>query len=163
MHNVCYEQVEIGQPIPGIGTGPLTTAHLMRWSAAIENWHRIHYDAAFATGHDRLPGLLISGSLKQQLIVRLLKDWAGQSGWVWKVRMQFRAMNVAGESLTIWAKVTGKRKLEEFGLVDLEVGIRNEADAESTPGVATVALPFFGGPPVPYPFPDLQRMSSDPA
>ena len=24
--------------------GPLTTVHLMRWSAAMENWHKIHYD-----------------------------------------------------------------------------------------------------------------------
>ena len=38
----------------------------MRWSAAMENWHKIHYDLPFATGHDRLPGLLINGSLQQE-------------------------------------------------------------------------------------------------
>ncbi len=161
MYKICYDDIEIGQPIETLVRGPLTTAHLMRWSAAVENWHKIHYDAAFAFEHDKLPGLLISGSLKQQFIANLLKDWVGQSGWVWKMKFQFRAMNVVGETLSIWAKATGKRKLDAFGLIDLELGILNENGLESTPGVAVVALPFANGPAVPYPFPDLHRMKSD--
>jgi acyl dehydratase len=155
MRQIHYDAVETGELIGPLVKGPLTTAHLMRWSAAVENWHRIHYDAAYAVQHDGLPGLLLSGSLKQQLIVSLLKDWAGREGWVWRVRFQFRAMNVVGETLSVWGKVAGKRRLESFGLVDVELGIRNEAGLESTPGTATVALPFPGGPPVPYPFPEL--------
>ncbi len=132
--------------------GPFTTAHLMRWSAAMENWHKIHYDLPFATGYDKLPGLLINGSLKQQFIVQLLKDWAGTAGWVWKIRFQFRAMNLVGERLEMWARITGARRAAEYGLVELELGIRNGAGVESRPGSARVALPFRGGPPVPYPF-----------
>ena len=65
-----------------MATGPFTTAHLMRWSAAMENWHKIHYDLPFATEHDKLPGLLINGSLKQQFLAQSLKDWAGPTVWV---------------------------------------------------------------------------------
>lgn len=155
MPQIHYDMVEAGETIGPLVKGPLTAAHLMRWSAAVENWHRIHYDAAYATQHDGLPGLLLSGSLKQQLIVSLLKDWAGGQGWVWRVRFQFRAMNVVGETLSVWGRVTGKRRLDTFGLIDLELGIRNEAGLKSTPGTATVALPFAGGAPVPYPFPEL--------
>ena len=57
--------------------GPFTTAHLMRWSAAMENWHKIHYDLPFATGHDKLPGLLINGSLKQQFIAQIAEGLGG--------------------------------------------------------------------------------------
>jgi hydroxyacyl-ACP dehydratase HTD2-like protein with hotdog domain len=28
------------------------TTRIVRWSAAVENWHRIHYDLPFATGHE---------------------------------------------------------------------------------------------------------------
>jgi acyl dehydratase len=90
--------------------------------------------------------------LKQQFIAQLLKDWAGPTGWVWKIRFQFRAMNLVGERLEMWARITGARRAAEYGLVELELGIRNEAGVESTPGSATVALPFRDGPPVPYPF-----------
>jgi hydroxyacyl-ACP dehydratase HTD2-like protein with hotdog domain len=147
----CFEDVHPGDEI-SLTRGPLSTMHLMRWSAAMENWHRIHFDAPFATGHEKLPGVLVNGSLKQQFICTLLKDWAGKTGWVWKVDFQFRAMNVAGETLTAWAKVDGKRAAEGFGLVDMAIGIRNEAGLESTPGRAVVALPFRNGPAVPYPF-----------
>jgi acyl dehydratase len=151
-----FEDVTAGQEIGPLGKGPFTTAHLMRWSAAMENWHKIHYDLPFATGHDKLPGLLINGSLKQQFIAQLLKDWAGSTGWVWKIKFQFRAMNLVGERLSVWARVTETREVEtaqgRYGLVDLDLGIRNEAGVESTPGGATVALPLRDGPPLPYPF-----------
>jgi len=67
-----FEDVAIGSDIPGLEKGPLTTAHLMRWSAAMENWHKIHYDKPFAMEHDKLPGLLINGSLKQQFVMQML-------------------------------------------------------------------------------------------
>lgn len=149
---LCFDDVEIGHEMQPLVRGPLTTMHQMRWSAAMENWHRIHFDETFATAHDKLPGLLIAGSLKQQFIVQLLKDWAGRTGWVWKVDFQFRSMNVVNETLRAWGKVTGKERTADYGLVTLDVGILNDKDKESTPGKATVALPYKGGKPVPYPF-----------
>jgi acyl dehydratase len=151
-HEIYFEDIEIGTEIPGLEKGPLTTAHLMRWSAAMENWHKIHYDKPFAMEHDKLPDLLINGSLKQQFVMQLLADWAGPGGWVWKVQFQFRAMNLVGEKLQIWGRVVNLRKTTDFGLVDIELGILNDADKESTPGTATVALPYRGGPALPYPF-----------
>jgi acyl dehydratase len=149
---IDFEDVAIGDPVGPLLKGPLTTPHLMRWSAAMENWHKIHYDKPFAVEHDKLPGLLVNGSLKQQFIVQLLKDWAGRSGWVWQVRFQFRAMNIVGESLSIWATVKGRREAADYGLVDLDLGIRNEKGLDSTPGSAVVALPYRGRAAVPYPF-----------
>ena len=149
---LCFEDVAVGDELPRLAKGPLTTVHLMRWSAAMENWHKIHYDKPFAVEHDKLPGLLINGSFKQNFLVQLLKDWIGPTGWVWKVSFQFRAMNIVGETLWVWARVTGKRETPEFGLVELDLGLVNEAGTESTPAKATVALPYRGGKPVPYPF-----------
>lgn len=147
-----YEDVAVESELPRLAKGPLTTAHLMRWSAAMENWHKIHYDRPFTLEHERLPGLLINGSLKQQFMLQLLKDWVGPGGWVWKVSFQFRAMNLVGETLSVWGRVSAKRDGPGYGLIDLELGIVNAEDKESTPGKATIALPYRGGAPLPYPF-----------
>ncbi len=147
-----FEDVHEGLELTPLVKGPLREVHLMRWSAAMENWHRIHYDHPFAVGHDRLPGLLINGSLKQQFLIQLLRDWVGREGWVWKANFQFRAKNLVGETLQAWARVTATRPASDFGLVDLDIGLRNEAGVESTPGTAVVALPYRDGGPVPYPF-----------
>lgn len=149
---IYFEDIEVGYELPRLSKGPLTTTHLMRWSAAMENWHKIHYDRPFTLEHEKLPDLLVHGSLKQQFLIQLLKDWAGQTGWLWKAVFQFRAMNLVGEAVHAWARVTGKRETPDFGLVELEIGVVNAEGKESTPGTAVVALPFRNGPPLPYPF-----------
>lgn len=148
----CYESVIVGEDVGPLLKGPLTTAHLMRWSAAMENWHKIHYDRTFAREHDKLPDVLVNGTLKQQFIMQLLRNWAGVDGWVWKVEFQFRAMNTVDETLKVWARVISKRETAIYGLVDLELGIVNEESKESTPGKAVVALPYETRAAVPYPF-----------
>ena len=148
-----FDDIAPAAEIPKLVKGPLSPPMLMRWSAAIENWHRIHYDRDFAVMHDKLPDLAINGTFKQQLIVQSLRRWAGPAGWLWKISFQFRALNVVGETLRIWARIAGKRELADFGLVDLELGILNDAGKESTPGTAVVALPYRNrGAGVPYPF-----------
>jgi len=141
-----FGDLTTGQHIASLTRGPLLPPHLMRWSAAIENWHRIHYDTPFAIGHDGLPGLLINGSWKQHLVLQLLRSWVGTSGWVWKVDFEFRAMNVVGETLEAWGEITGLRDLGEVGLVELRTGIRNQDGVESTPGTARVLVPKADGP-----------------
>ena len=147
-----FDDVWVGQELPWLTKGPLGEIHLFRWSATMENWHRIKYDRRFAVEHDKLPDLLINGSLKQQFMVQMVKDWAGREGWVWKVSFQFRAMNSVGETLHVWGRVKSTERLQDYGLVVLDLGIVNQDGKESTPGEATLALPFRNGRPVPYPF-----------
>ena len=147
-----FDDVRVGEEITSLCKGPLTPVHLMRWSAAMENWHRIHYDQPFAVEHDKLPGVLVNGSLKQQFIMQMLRDWAGPRGWVWKASFQFRAKTLVGETLTLWGRVREMERHADFGIVGLDIGIRNERQEESTPGTGRVALPYAGGPAVPYPF-----------
>ncbi|WP_417725704.1 hypothetical protein [Salipiger sp.] len=146
-----FARVALGDRIE-LTRGPLRETHLMRWSSAMENWHRIHYDLDFSLNHEKLPGLLISGSLKQQFIVQLLSRWAGPSGWLVSASFQFRAMNVVGETLTAWAEVTGLDEKSDHGLVTFDLNIRNEAGKDSTPGKGVVALPLSAGRPVSRPF-----------
>jgi len=147
-----FADLRAGDEIPALVRGPLLPPHLMRWSAAIENWHRIHYDQEFATGHDKLPGLLINGSWKQHFLVQLMRGWLGPEGWLASIEFSFRAMNVAGETLTAHGTVTDLCEQVGYGWVTCEIGIRNDEDKESTPGTAVGVLPLPGGPAVPRPF-----------
>ena len=151
-NRICFEDVNVGDEIPRLVKGPMSPAHIMRWSAASENWHRIHYDEKYAMEHDGLPGVVVNGSFKQHVLIQLLTDWVGEEGWLWKVGFQFRGMNIAGETLKAWGRVKDKRLAGQYGVVTLEVGLVNDKDAEGTPGTATVVLPTRGGPAVPYPF-----------
>ena len=146
-----YDDVSEGIELPKYIYEP-TPTHLFRWSAAIENWHRIHYDLDFAINHDRLPSILVQGSWKQSVAPQYLKDWTLPNGWPWKANFEHRAMLVPGDVLIMWGRVTGKSEKGGMGLVDLEIGMKNQEGIESMPGTATVVLPIRGGRPIPYPF-----------
>jgi acyl dehydratase len=143
------ETIAIGQELEPLTRGPLLPPHVMRWSAATENWHRIHYDQPYALSHEGLPGLLVNGSWKQHFVVQLLRRWVGTSGWVWTVDFQFRGMNLVGETLTAWGRVRDVHAVGEYGVVALDTGIINRAGTESTPGSARVVVPRRGGPALP--------------
>jgi acyl dehydratase len=155
---LAFEEIAVGDELPELVRGPLTTTHVMRWSAAIENWHRIHYDQRFAVEHDGLPGLLLNGTYKQHLLVGLMRGWLEPSGWLARITMSFRGMDLAGDTLTAWGRVTETGDRDGFGIVVCEIGIRNQRDAGSTTtGTATGVLPLRGGADVPYPFPGLAQ------
>ena len=152
MSALFFEDVTVGQEIPFVVKGPMSPAHIMRWSSAMENWHRIHYDWKFATEHDKLPDVMVNGSWKQHVLIQLLTDFVGERGWLWKIGFQFRGMNLPWETLTAWGIVASTEIRGEYGIVNLTIGLRNDMGAEGTPGNAMVVLPRRGGPAVPYPF-----------
>ncbi len=147
-----FDDVQDEQDMPPLVIGPLSATHLFRWSAAIENWHRIHYDQNFAVYHDGLPNILAQGSWKQSILPRYLKDICLPDGWAWKLSFQHRAMIVPGDTLTVWARVTSRREVDGLGLVELDIGMSLQSGTETCPGTATIVLPLRGGRPVPYPF-----------
>src|SRR4051812_5029230 len=100
-----FDDVTVGMELPKLAKGPMTVAHIMRWSAATENWHRIHYDQPFARDVDGLPDVLVNGSWKQQVCCQYLKDFAGREGWLWKIRFEFRDMDPVGNTVITGGKV----------------------------------------------------------
>lgn len=147
-----FEDLELGQEMPPLVIGPLTATHFFRWSAAIENWHRIHYDQNFAVYHEGLPAVLGQGSWKQSILPRYLKDLCLPNGWAWKVKFQHRTMIVPGDTVTVWSKVTKLSVVDGLGIVELDVGMKLDYGAESCPGQAVIVLPLREGKAVPYPF-----------
>ncbi len=51
-------------------------AMLFRYSAITFNAHRIHYDAAYATGQEGYPGLIVNGGLTALLLLEMAKQVA---------------------------------------------------------------------------------------
>ena len=145
---IYYEDVYEGMELPKYIYHP-TPTHLFRWSAAIENFHRIHYDLDFGINHDKNPSVLVHGSWKQSVVPQYLKDWTLPNGWPWKARFEHRAMLVPGDILIVWGRVTDKHEKGGMGLVDLEIGMTTQDSIESMPGTATVVLPLVGVPPIP--------------
>lgn len=146
-----FEDTSVGDLIGPVVYGPMTVMHLVRWCAAMENWHRIHYDYAFCTEHEGLPGPLVNGSWKQQVLAQLLKDWAGPAGWLQALEYEFRGMDVVGATLRAQGRVTSRKLQGDHGEVRCAIEMRNSSDEATTVGEAIVVLPLQRGPEVRYP------------
>lgn len=152
MASLFYEDIPLDRPLLRLTKGPMSTAHIMRWSAAVENWHRIHYDHRFATGHDGLPDVLVNGSWKQHVLVQLMKDALGPESWLWRIRFRYQKMDVAGDTVVAEAVATAKQEIGGLGFVTCRVSLRDQNDKVSTAGGAIGVIALRNGPKVPYPF-----------
>ena len=139
-----FDDVAVGDRLPPVTKGPLTTTHLVRWAAANGNYARIHWDLPFAQSEQGLPNVVVNGSLKNQYLGQLLIDFAGEEGWFKRFFVQHRGMDFPGDVLTASGVVTGKREEEGFGLVDCAVELSNSRGYQTAAGEATVALPRRG-------------------
>ncbi len=148
----CFEDLPVGTRLPSLVKGPMSPVHIMRWSAAVENFHRIHYDHRFATEHDKLPDVLVNGSWKQHVLVQLMKDGLGRDGWLWKLQFRYKMMDVAWDTLTASAEVIDRREIDGLGFVRCRIGLTNQRDEVSTEGQAVGVVKLRDGRPVPYPF-----------
>jgi acyl dehydratase len=147
-----FEDFAVGCALGPLHKGRITTAHIMRWSASVENWHRIHYDQAFATGHDGLPGVVINGSWKQHILVQLMKDTLGPGGWLWKIRFRYRKLDVADEAITALGEVIDAVERDGLGFITCRIRLEVDDGGLSTDGFALGVVPLRGGRDVPYPF-----------
>lgn len=146
-----YEETSVGDVIGPVVYGPLTVMHLVRWGSALENWHRIHYDWPFCVEHEGLPGPVVNGSWKQQILAQLLKDWAGRSGWLQALTYEFRGMDVVGETLHASGRVEAREARGEYGEIHCAIELKNSAGQATTVGRAIVRLPMRAAPAVRYP------------
>ena len=139
-----FEDVTVGDELPPVVKGPITTTHLVRWAAANGNYARIHWDLPFAQLRQGLTNVVVNGSLKNQYLGELLVRFAGEEGWFKRYQVQHRGMDYPGDVLTAQGAVTSKREVGDFGYVDCQVGLRNNRGELTVSGQATVVLPKRG-------------------
>jgi len=77
-----------------------TEADLMAYGAATWDWHRLHYDSAYAALKG-LQGLPIDGQLFGAVFAREVMDWAGPKAFIQKMGLKMKSMAFAGEHLII--------------------------------------------------------------
>lgn len=146
-----FEDWSEGQPLPTKLIRVIVPT-VVRWAMATEAMRRDHYDYEFATKVGGLPHIIASAMWTLGCRWSYLNANAGADGWVWKMSHSVRHRMNIGDSLTFGGTVTKLTRGERFGLMEAEVNITNQDDVIAVPGRATIALPYRGSAPVPYPF-----------
>ncbi|MBI4497967.1 MAG: acyl dehydratase [Chloroflexi bacterium] len=141
---VYWEDMQVGQEIPKLEKGPITTQMMMRWGAAVGDYYQIHYDPNFAKEVAHLPGIIVHGTHKFGILGQLLSNFAGPEGWVRKLAASYRGMDFPNQVITARGVVTSKHEQDGQKLVELEIWTENPEGRKTTLGSAVVVLPARG-------------------
>jgi acyl dehydratase len=136
---IYFEDVEAGQDITLLEKNP-TTQQLVKYAGASGDFYQIHYDKDFALAA-KLPSVILHGALKNGFLGQLMTDFAGPGGWLKKLSVQYRGMDVPGVKLLCKGKIVKKHVEGSEHLVDCDIWIENAKGEKTTPGTAVVMLP----------------------
>jgi acyl dehydratase len=141
--NVYFEDVEVGQEIPGFKR----RTDLMNWNryaAVNDEFIPIHMDDEAGRKGQNEQGAFGMGNLRTAYIHNMLREWAGDEAEIREVNIQFRAINQKNDVLSTTGKIVEKTVEGDDHLVRLETNVINQDGAGTAPGYAVVALPSRG-------------------
>jgi len=137
-----YEDIEAGSEIPALVKCP-TTMQLVKFAGASGDYYPIHYDKDFAQANG-LPSVIVHGWLTLSFLGQMLTDWMGKSGTLVKLGGSYRGMNLVGEDIFCYGKVTRKYVEGNNHYVRLEIWAENPRQERTVSGSAVVKLPSRG-------------------
>ena len=188
-----WEEVAVGDPLQPIVRGPLTVADMIAWMMGIGSPHirsgqywleyrrrspkvavrnpetnifeaveRVHWDP-FMAAEVGMPAPYDYGSQRGAWATHLMTNWAGDTGWVAEVDVQYRGMNFLGDTVWLGGEVTGKwTGASGTGYVECRIEGVNQRGANIMPGRAVIALPSAEHPGPDFPL-DWERDRGDAA
>jgi acyl dehydratase len=138
-----WEEVKVGDELPGF-TMKLNWTKMAEQVSGSQDFYPVHHDPEFARagGHE---GIFYNTGFTRASLGRLVTDWAGDEGWLRKLRFAMRRMNRNGDTISVKGRVTDKREVPGAdNEVDIELWIENDHEGVTTPASAVVTLPSRG-------------------
>ena len=136
-----FEDVNVGDLLPGRQYGPLTIADTVRWAGLQENWQHLHYDREHVREHNGLPSFIASGAYRQALLIRVLTDWIGPRGWLRKISVRHTYSTFEGDLMHFNGRVLDKSTDPSDSWITCDLDGRNQADKQILTGRCTLILP----------------------
>ncbi|MBB5214425.1 FAS1-like dehydratase domain-containing protein [Parapusillimonas granuli] len=96
---------EAGAALAALRKGPHTSAHLVRWCAAQQNWDKIHYDAGYAQQRAGLKERVINGALKQHYLTQALQLNFSPTVRIQRLKYDFSGPDYVNETLEVQGEI----------------------------------------------------------
>ena len=139
MKQLFFEEVDVGTEIPG-SADKISLVQLIRYSAAIWNFHLLHLEKEFAQRRG-FKDANIPASLYGAFLVRMVTNWIGTRGKLRRLAYQVRVMGFPGDTLICKGRVIKRYQEAGDNLVDCDIWVENQDGVRVSPASATVSLP----------------------
>jgi len=116
---------------------------LVAYGGATWDWHRLHYDAAYATERG-LPGPVVDGQAFGAILAEAIMDWLGPRAFIRKLGFRMSGMVFAGQTFRCESEVAAIRHEGERSVVTISLQIVAGERLAIGPASAEVVLPAGG-------------------
>ncbi len=138
-----FDDVAVGQELPDFAI-TLTPTALVTYAAATWDFHRMHYDPAYAA-QAGLAAPVMDGQMAGGLMARQLMRFGGPDAFVRRLSYRLREMVLMGERIAIRGEVSATRIEDGRGLVECRLDIvKPDGRTVVRDAIAVLELPRRG-------------------
>lgn len=134
----AYDQVNVGDALPGFETPPLSRLTLALYCGASGDHNPIHVDIDFAHAAG-MKDVIAHGMLSMGWLARVLTNWVPQTA-LREYSVRFAAMTFVGERIRCEGKVVEKFERNGERCARVELHTTNQDGQVKLTGEAVVAL-----------------------
>lgn len=138
---LCFEDVDLGYPIPKRAFGPLTIVDTVQWAGFQENWYQLHWDRDFVRERSGLRTFIGSGGYREALLVRTITDWIGPRGNLRKLTVRQSFPTFEGDLIVYAGTVTEKSPTPNDPWIACDFEGKNQDDRVLLTARCCVILP----------------------
>jgi acyl dehydratase len=133
------DALEIGTRIPSLER-TLTQVRMVAYGAATWDWHRLHYEPAYASARN-LAGPIVDGQMFGALLAEALLDWLGPRAFVRRMTFRLRTPVFAGETVRCEGEVTSVVTEQGCDVIRVAQRLRVGERIAVEPASAEIVLP----------------------
>ena len=133
-----WGDVEVGDALPALVID-VTATVIVAGAIATRDFMPVHHDRSYANAQGA-PDIFMNILSDTAYCSRFLTDWAGPEAMVRKLAIRLGVPVFPGSTLTYTGTVTGKSRMGDEGIVEIELQATNDLGAHVT-GAAVLVLP----------------------
>jgi acyl dehydratase len=133
-----FSELAVGQELPTLTKTP-DREQLVKYAAGSGDFNPLHYDPDFPQAQ-AIGDNIVHGRLKYAALGQLVSDWLEHDGWVRRIVVQYRGMDVRGQPFTCHGRITDLREEGDLQIVELDVWVEGADGQRTTTGSAEVVL-----------------------
>ena len=131
--------LKVGMAVPALER-TLDQVRMVAYAGATWDWHRLHYEPAYAAARN-LAGPIVDGQMLGALLAEALIDWLGPRAFIRRMNFRLRAMVFAGETVRCEGEITAIVAERDCDVVKVSQRIRVGERLAVEPAGAEVVLP----------------------
>jgi acyl dehydratase len=140
VHNVYFEDVEVGTVVPPVEYGPHSLVTAVFWAGFQENRSGLHFDRDYVRKSGGANSIVASGALRQSFLTRTLTDWAGPRSFLRSMTVRHTASTYEGDMQVYSASVVEKSDDSSKPWIVCELNGRNQNGEQILKGRCTLLL-----------------------